>query len=250
MTLDTSNRPGYDEQYIVATNTSDLTLDPDRTCAATHLIAAGLLGNRMGEALVHLRAEWDAAAKPRKHTENEIAVLAEDLPKKHGKLDVKRARTQALLAYAAGMRHRAHQMRGWLPALSILAEWAHAREVDPDLLSPALYHWLNPTCPVCDGHGVRKIEGAPALSAKQCHHCGGAGTWPRPLGAQRIHDWLKGCVGKAKTNRSGLMRGDIDAGDLRDRSASTPKPAAEDERGAAAVAEVARRSMGQRRKPF
>jgi hypothetical protein len=246
MMADTNDRPGLDEQYLSATNSSNLTLNPDRTCAATHLIAAGLLGNRMGAALVHLRAEWDAADKPRKHTEAEILARADDMPKRKGKPDVKRARTEALLGFAAGMRHRAHALSGWFPALSIMAQWAQLRGVDVDLLSPALYHFLNPCCPVCDGLGYRRMDDAPVLG-KQCHHCEGRGIWPRPLGADRIHDWLRGCVGKAKADRSGLLHGRIDSDDLADRAANRPKPAADDERGAAAVAEVARRIMGTRK---
>jgi hypothetical protein len=245
MLADQNERPGLEEQYIVATNTSNLTLNPDKTCAATHLIAAGLLGNRMGQALVFLRSEWDAADKPRKATEDEIFARAAELPRRKDKLDVKRARTEMLVGYATALRHRAHRLTGWLPAISIMSEWAALREVDRDLLSPALYHWLSPTCPVCDGLGHRKMEDAPVLGS-QCHHCQGSGSWPRPHGAERIHDWLHGCVGKARADRSGLIHGRIDAGDLRDRKAAKPKPAAEDERGAAAVAEVARRSMGRR----
>lgn len=198
-------KPGLDERYIAATNTSDLTLNPDRICAATHLIAAGLLGNRMGEALAHLRGEWDASDKPRKLTELEIVGRAGALPKRNGKPDVKRARMEALVGYATAMRHRAHRMRGWSPALVLMAEWAAARGVDADLLSPSLYHWLSPTCPVCDGHGVRKMADAPTLSAKQCYHCNGAGSWPRPLGADRIHEWLKSCIGKARQDRGRLL---------------------------------------------
>lgn len=200
-----SDKPGLDERYIVASNTSNLRLSPDRICSATHLIAAGLVGNRMGAALVHLNSEWDTADKPRKMTEAEILSRAGDLPKRKDKPDVNRARTEALVGYAVAMRNRAHQMRGWLPALAILREWAEARGVDADLLSPALYHWLAPTCPVCDGHGKRRLPDAPVLG-KQCNHCNGTGTWPRPLGAERIHDWLRGCLGKAQQERGNLLR--------------------------------------------
>lgn len=239
-----NDRPSLDEQYIGATNSSNLTLNPDGICAATHLIAAGLLGNRMGEALAHLRGEWDAADKPRKATEEEITARADAFPKKKGKPDVKRARTEALVGFAVAMRHRAHAMRGWAPALLILQQWAALRQVDQDILIPSLYHWLNPTCPVCDGHGKRKMDDAPVLG-KQCHHCQGSGTWPRPLGAERIHDWLRGCAGKARADRGGLLRDRIDASDLRERTENRRAPPAEDERGAEAVAEVARRSMGK-----
>jgi hypothetical protein len=244
MYADNNDRPGLDEQYIVATNTSDLTLNPDRVDSATHLIAAGLLGNRMGQALVFLRAEWDAAEKPRKATEDEILARAGDLPKRKGKVDVKRARTELLVGYSVAMRHRAHKLVGWLPALGIMAEWAALRRVDMDLISPALYHWLAPTCPVCDGLGHRKMDDAPVLG-KECHHCNGSGKWPKPLGADRVHDWLGKCVGKAKSERSGLLHGRIDSDDLKERTANRLAPLAEDERGAAAVAEVARNSMGR-----
>lgn len=242
MLMADTNRPGLDEQYISATNTSDLTLDPDHVCAATHLIAAGLLGNRMGQALAFLRSEWDAADKPRKATEQEIAARAEELPYRKGHPDVKRARTEMLVAYSVALRHRAHALTGWASAVAIMGEWARLRGVDPDLLSPSLYHFLAPTCPVCDGLGYRKMEDAPVLG-KRCHHCEGSGKWPRPLGADRVSDWLKSCAGKARADRSGLIHGRIDAEDLRDRTSHRAKPAAEDERGAAAVAEVARQSM-------
>jgi hypothetical protein len=197
--------PGLDEQYLIATNTSNLTLNPDRVCAATHLIAAGLTGNRMGEALSHLRAEWDAADKPRKMTEAEILTRANDFRDRKGRPDVKRIRTEALLGYAVAMRHRAHALRGWLPALTIMGEWAQMRGVDVDLLSPALYHWLHATCPVCDGRGHRRLPEAPVLEKKQCYHCNGSGSWQRPLGAEPIHDWLATCIGNAQRDRKKLL---------------------------------------------
>jgi hypothetical protein len=202
----TSDRPGAEEQYLLATSTSDLTLNPDRVCAATHLIAAGLVGNRMGEALSHLRSEWAGASKPRKATEDEIAARAAELPKRHGKPDIKRARTEMLIGYAVALRHRAHQMRGWNPAMALLIEWAILRDVDRDLLSPSLYHFLAPTCPVCDGLGKRRMPDAPVLG-KECHHCAGTGKWPRPLGAEQVQEWLARCAGKAKRDRGALVRG-------------------------------------------
>jgi hypothetical protein len=200
------DRPSLEEQYLLATSTSDLTLNPDRVCSATHLIAAGLTSNAMGEALAHLRSEWQTAAKPRKATEGEILVKAATLPKHKGKLDVKRARGVLLVEYSAAMRRRAHQLRGWTPAMRILLQWAVERNVDPDLLSPALYHWLAPGCPVCDGLGKRRLPDAPTLG-EDCHACAGSGQWPRPLGAHVVHDWLARCIGKAKHDRGALVRG-------------------------------------------
>lgn len=207
MTYETSDRPGLEEQYLLATSTSDLTLNPDRTCAATHLIAAGLAGNMMGAALAHLRSEWASADKPRKATEAETLARAGELPLFKGKPDVKRARAEAITSHARALRDAAHRLRGWSTAMGLLREWAALRDVDVDLLSPALYHWLAPTCLVCDGCGAAKIAGAPSLSAKQCFKCGGTGKWPRPLGAHVVHDWLASCAGKAKRDRGALVRG-------------------------------------------
>lgn len=205
-----NDRPGLDEQYIVATNTSDLTLRPDQTCAATHLIAAGLVGNRMGEALTHLRSEWASAEKPRKATETEITFRAELFlailgQGNRGKPDVKRVRTEALIGYAVALRQCAYQLRGWPLAIALLREWGIGR-AEPALLPLALYHWLNPTCPVCDGHGKRKLPDAPVLG-KACHHCAGTGKWPRPLGSHDVHDWLQRCVATARADRGALVRG-------------------------------------------
>jgi hypothetical protein len=254
MLADTNDRPpGLDEQYLIATNTSNLTLNPDKVCAATHLIAAGLLGNRMGEALSHLRSEWDSSEKPRKKTEDEIMVRAHELPKRKDKPDVKRARTEALVGHAVALRHHAHGLPGWLPALSIMAEWAILRDVDIDLLSPALYHWLAPVCPVCDGVGERWLFGS-VTERKPCYHCNGQRApgktegptiWPRPLGAEGIHKWFARCEGRARGERGGLINERIDASDLRERTERQHKPAPEvsDEAADAVAADLFRLSM-------
>lgn len=204
--MDTRDRPGLDEQYVAATNTSDLTLDPDHRCAADHLIAAALSGNRMGDALNHLRSEWDSALKPVKWTEDDVAARAQKLPKRKGKPDLKMARGQLIVEHASALRMVYMRLGGRALCLEILAEWAAKRNVDPDLLSPALYHYLNPLCPVCDGLGKLRHQDAPVLG-KDCHHCAGSGKWPRPLGAERVESFLKGSVGKARQDRASLLHG-------------------------------------------
>lgn len=215
--LDTNERPpGLDERYISATNASNLTLDADRIGPVDHLIAAGLVGNRMGSILIHLVGEWTSADKPPKWSEDEILARAAELPKRKGKVDVKRARAEAIVAHASAMRAAYQRLPSRAAALSIMEEWARMRDVDGDLLSPALYHHLNPTCPVCDGLGQLRMADAPVLG-KQCHHCNGAGTWPRPLGAERVHQWLKGCAGKARSQRGGMVHGNAEVTPMADR---------------------------------
>jgi hypothetical protein len=206
MATDTAERPGPDEQYLAATNTSDLTLNLHGNCAATHLIAAALAGNRMGSALLHLKAEWDSADKPRKATEADILARAKALPLNKGKLDLRRARVEAMVNHATAMRARASRLAGRPAVLGMLKEWAESRGMDVDMLSPALYHWLSPACPACEGRGKMRFQDAPILSDRKCVHCTGTGTWPRPLGAEAIHDYFKSCTNKARSERTTLLR--------------------------------------------
>lgn len=202
---DTEERPGLDEQYIAATNSSNLTLNPDKICAATHLIAAAKGGGRMGSALIHLRAEWDRTDKPRRKTEAEIVARAKELPKYKGKVDLKRARIEAMSEYNYAMRERAKRLTGRALVMGLLEDWAAARGIERDLLSPALFHWLSPECPVCTGPGKVKALEAPVLTDRKCDHCKGAGTWPRPSGAEPIHDFFKSCVAVAKRGRADML---------------------------------------------
>lgn len=195
---------GPDESYIAATNSSDLTLHPDRIDAATHLIAAALAGNQMGMALTHLRAEWDRTHKPRKATEPEIMARAKQLPPHKGKPDLKRARAESVVIYQRALRDRASTLSGRSVVLGLLTDWAAERGIDPDILSPALFHWLSPNCPVCSGQGEIRAAEAPVL-VRKCYYCDGAGTWPRPPGAEAVQDWMKRCYNQQKSGRNRLL---------------------------------------------
>ena len=240
------SKPGLDERYISATTASDLSMDYDRIGAVDHLIAAGLIGNRMGIALSHLLGEWGRAAKPPKWTEADVQARAEELPAKKGKPDLKRARAEAAVTYAQALRRVYRALPGRADALGLMLEWAQLRNVDPDLLSPALYHHLNPTCPVCDGLGQLRMVDAPVLG-KQCHHCSGSGTWPRPAEAHRVADWLKACAGKAKSQRGGLLHGQHEITPMAERLRRVGEPddePAEVER----IAAIFRESMARTRR--
>jgi hypothetical protein len=204
-----AERPGVEERLLSAANTSDMTVDADRGGQADVILAAGFAGTkaRLGIALIHLAAEWDKCAKPRKRTPEEIAQRASELPQKKGKPDLHRASVEALVWHSSAMRERAAKLTGRNAVLGMLTDWANERGVDLDLLSPALFHYLAPACPVCSGLGVQKIQDAPSLSDRACLHCRGTKTWPRPLGAQGIHDHIKSCVGAARGRLVERLRG-------------------------------------------
>jgi hypothetical protein len=197
---DTEDKPCIEERLLVASNTSSLKLDVARSNGADIILAIGMSarGNQLGQALIHMQGEWDRCAKPHKRTPAEIAARAKLLKDKKGRPDVRRAAIEAMVWHAGAMRDRASRLTGRSVVMGLLTEWAQARGIDCDLISPALYHWLSPGCPACDGLGNPKIPDTPSLSAKRCSYCDGQGKWPRPLGAEAIHSHIHQCIGKAK----------------------------------------------------
>jgi hypothetical protein len=202
----TGERPTIQERYTSATNTSDLTIAADRTGQGDVILAAGMVRNRLGHALIHLMAEWDRTDKPRKRTAGQIAARAIALKDRHGKPDHRRAAIEAMVWHASAMRQRAATLAGRNQVLGLLQEWAALHGVDPDILSPAIFHWLAPTCPACDGHGKMRIPETPVLG-KRCNHCDGIGRWPAPLGATRVHQYMAACLGKARAEMVKRMYG-------------------------------------------
>jgi hypothetical protein len=192
------DKPCVVELHATASNASSLQIDIDRRSRADIVGAAGMVRNQLGLALLHLRAEWDRCDKPRKKTAHEIAQRSMELKDKKGKPDLRRARVEALTWHAAAMRERASRLAGRSVVIGLLTDWATEHEVEIDLLSPALFHWLSPACPVCSGHGKIKAVDAPTLTDKACDYCKGAGTWPRPFGAERVHQYMKRCIGGAR----------------------------------------------------
>jgi hypothetical protein len=161
-------------------------------------MAAGFVRNRLGHALIHLQAEWDRCDKPAKRSAAWIASRAAELPDKKGRPDHRRAAVEALVWHASAMRQRAVALSGRNLVLGLLGEWAAIRGVDPDLLSPAVFHWLAPTCGACEGTGKKPVLYGKEQSKESCKHCHGEGTWPRPLGAHEVQSYIKRCLGDAK----------------------------------------------------
>ncbi|HYD75753.1 MAG TPA: hypothetical protein VEB23_04975 [Ramlibacter sp.] len=206
MLADTNERPGIEEQYQTAGNTSDLTVDAERRGAGDVLIAAGWSDSRMGMALLRLHSEWDAAAKPRRMTDAQVRQLAATIPDARGKPNMSRARSEAIVWYARELRLLATSLKSRSGVLQQIHAWALLKGISADYVGPALFHWLSPVCPVCDGHGLRKVPDQPALSGKRCHACGGSGKSARPEGSTRIQNHLDYCVTVARHSLKARLR--------------------------------------------
>lgn len=169
--FESTERPGVEESYQTASNTSNLTVEADRRGAGDMLIAAGWSPTRLGMALLRLHSEWDASErkrqeKPQPWTESELRMMANNL----------KSRPQV-----------------WAQ----LAPWLALKGIDAEKGAAALLHWVNPTCPHCV-KGLRKIAGAPSLSARQCSRCHGTGQRPHPQGTAKVLVYLDEAVSMAR----------------------------------------------------
>ena len=201
--LDNTDRPGLEERYEVATATSDLGMDTrdGAPLKAADILAAAALSDEggIGTSLLRLHTEWTRAA-PRRFTEEMVSAHAARLPARQGRPDIKRARTELLFAHAGAVRLAAERLHGRARIMERLTEWAVLHAIDPAIVGPTLTYWLSPTCPMCDGHGKRRIEGTPVLGAI-CNHCHGSRMRIAPDGSGKLLQYIADCiaVGRSKT---------------------------------------------------
>ena len=202
MTTMTDCHPDIEERYLVAGNTSDLSVCHERRGAADLLIAAGWSPSRLGAAALRLHSEWSAAALPRRPDREQIARIALDLPLLNGKPDLAHANRVALSWHQVELRRVFDRLRS-LPALrDQLAVQALQRGMSSPaaLAAEVLCHWLDPVCPTCHGLKFMPVKNAPALSAKVCPACRGLGRTDPPQGqdGRWLLNYLDRCVAVAR----------------------------------------------------
>jgi DnaJ-class molecular chaperone len=81
------------------------------------------------------------------------------------------------------MRLLATRLKSRHDALEQLTMWAAVKGIGSDTTAEALLHWLDPTCHVCNGLGVRHVE---HQASRTCNKCHGVGEKDRPDGAMRV----------------------------------------------------------------
>lgn len=70
-----------------------------------------------------------------------------------------------------------------------------------------LTHWINDTCPVCNGLKFMAIDGAPTLSDRPCQPCNGTGRRKLPYGGAElevVRDVMERADSAVSTIRRGL----------------------------------------------
>ncbi len=219
-----NTRPDIEEQYETAPNGSPI------------LISAGMIqvtkdgekppphsAMRVGMALLRLHGEWDAAAKPKRISKEAMAVLVGVIKQEDGKAKAQaqrkgapykspgsataRAGDQAQAWYASELRILAQSLKSRPVVWEQMTYWMGLKGISPDTVAEALNYWLDPICGVCDGHGLRKVEGQPALSARQCYKCDG-GHKRRPHGTGIVLNFIDDCLQKARQSLKARLRHD------------------------------------------
>ena len=188
-----ATKPGIEERYSSATNTSTMKMEVERAMPIDVLTAAGWSQSRIGAALLRLHSEFDAAEKPRlyksPHTSRKDA--------------------------AAWLVHEQKLLMGKLKTLPdvrgqvvhYVTLWGYAEPVGKS--AAVLLWWLDQTCPACHGTKYEVVAGTNRQSGKLCRTCQGSGLMPVPHGqdGKRLANWLDGCVQLARTSISKSLHG-------------------------------------------
>lgn len=178
--LTNDDRAGIEEQYSQACTSSNLRVQADKRSSADLLIASGMSNSRMGGALMRLRAEYGSDSVPRRNaSETDHRLML-------GRLKT-------------------------LPAvLSAVTAQAHSWGIDrPGAVALAVVsHWLDDLCRHCEGRGKERIKDTPALSARNCKHCGGTGRIDLTHGSagRRMAGYVGDCVSDWSHRTKKLLR--------------------------------------------
>lgn len=192
----TNERAGVDEVYQVAGNTSNLTVEADRRGAGDVLVSAGMIqvtpdgkapppmsAMRLGMCLLRMHSEWDGSSRR---------------PKEHGKAPTPMT--------GSDLRLLANGLKSRPTVWGQLAPWLALKGIQSEIGAEALLHWLSPTCHACEGHGLKKVPNAPALSARRCNKCHGTGHKPHPEGSAKVLVYLDDCVSRARVTLKARLR--------------------------------------------
>lgn len=180
--LNTDNdRPGIEEQYQTAGNTSNLTVEAERRGAGDVLIAAGWSPSRIGSALLRLHSEYDGGEKSQRRGAG---------------------KTDAIL-----LAGRLKSLPGIMVQVTSKArEWG--QDAPESGARAAILWWLDRTCRRCHGRRYELIPGAPSLSSRACTSCRGSGEASVPNGqdGRRIANFLDDCVQRARQDIKRRLR--------------------------------------------
>lgn len=198
-------KPGIEEAYTTAAQSSNLRVQAELRGDADILIAAGWNQSRIGGALLRLHTEFDGAEKMK------MAAARDFLPPGKGGKEERRVasrRAHEFNLHEAGLLLQ--KLKAWpdvrtqvtLQLVKWKVEEAEAKAVD------VLRWWLAQACPICSGTKMQVASGTNRHNGKICHDCSGTGVREIPGGhewqreGRRLANWLDQCVGRYRASLS------------------------------------------------
>ncbi len=192
-----------DEQYLGATNASNLKVEAEKRGPADILIAVGWSMSRVGAALLRLTSEWDGAAKPRPLSVEDVAALAQQMRKKGDSgPNMGIAQREADKWFEDEMKLLRIQLKSLRSVLEQVEGYMHRNGLDHpgERAGPIVGWWLNQHCHACTGLRNEKILGAPVLGERRCKICHGSGMAHIPYGSagRQVGNWLDDCLSRGR----------------------------------------------------
>jgi hypothetical protein len=181
-----------EENYISASNTSDLRVEADKRNAADVLIAAGWTPGVLGNALMRLQGEWDGSARPVYPSHSRILLAAAKMPrevtvngetiKRTDKELIALAVKQANEWYSNDLKILRLSLKSIVRVHELIQHWAKDKAQHPEKFAAIITaYWLESICPACSGRGKEVIDGSPVLG-EDCKVCNGTGKRKEPMG--------------------------------------------------------------------
>jgi hypothetical protein len=203
-------KPGIEEAYTVATNTSNLRMDVREgspRSAADLITAAGWNQSRIGGALLRLHTEFDGIERRRKAATREDFLL----PGQNDRDQRKAAARMARKTNDEAMGKQLEELRS-LPdvfqQMTIqMVKWrvenAEAKVID------VLLWWLAQACPECGGTKFKVAEGTGRHTGKVCQACLGTGKreLPHLQEGRRLANFMDQCVERARAAMGRRLHG-------------------------------------------
>ena len=210
-----NEKPGIEERYTRATNTSNLRMETREDSAigsAGILIASGWNRSRIGGVLLRLLTEYDGSEKPKPATME--SFLSKTMrPDRETQKNARRRAHDFNLHELGLLLQKLKSLPVMREQLTIqMLKWG-VKEAETKAIE-VLRWWLAQACPECGGTKFKVAKGTGRHTAKACDVCHGTGKRSYPghstgweQEARRLASFMDQCVERARAGISRHLNG-------------------------------------------
>lgn len=196
------------ERVVSACHSTNLRDESDRPSQTDVLKAMAWSTSRLGSGLLRLVSEFEAVAKPKPASHENMIQMALKHKASNRTLTQKECENLARLEAAQWLANEKALFLGKLKTLpSIIEQLTTQCQIwgisEPKRIATVVVgYWLNQVCSSCHGHKFELMPDSPTLSAKQCQACKGVGLSEAPYGqtGKKVLNHLDNCVSRAQSS--------------------------------------------------